>query len=136
MTATQPQRVIDRLTTARINVRNALPGPAGVALASLLQPRFDEHGVPADVGPLLNVADVLQQPRQVPDRPPLTEGQVVVLALMADGLSADQIARTLVISRSTVYARRGEAYRLLGAHDAPHAVALAIRYGFITGRAA
>lgn len=136
MTSTQPQRVIDRLTVARIHVRNLIPGPVGNALAGLLQPRLDEHGVPADVEQLLAAADALQQPREVPDRPPITDGQAVVLALMADGLSAGQIARKLSISCSTVYARRSEAYRLLGANDAPHAIALAIRHGFIAGKVA
>ncbi|GAB2964282.1 helix-turn-helix transcriptional regulator [Saccharothrix stipae] len=136
MTSTQPQRVIDRLTVARLNVRNLLPGPAGNALAGLLQPKLDEHGVPADVEPLLTVADALQQPRDVPDRPDITDAQAVVLALMAEGMTAAQIARKLQISRGTVYARRGEAYRLLGANDAPHAIALAIRHGLIAGRAA
>ena len=136
MTSTQPQRVIDRLTVARVNLRNLIPGPAGRALAALLQPRLDDHGIPTDVEPLLAAADALQQPGDVPDRPAITDGQAVVLALMAEGMTAAQIARTLVISRSTVYARRHEAYQLLGANDAPHAVALAIRHGFITGRVA
>lgn len=62
---------------------------------------------------------------------PLTRREVEVLALIADGLTAAQIARRLSISYRTVQTHTQNAYQKLGATCGAHAVAIAVRCGAI-----
>lgn len=63
---------------------------------------------------------------------PLTARQRQVLALVAAGRTAVQIGRQLSIEHTTVNRHLAEIYKILGAHDRAHAVALAIWRGDIT----
>lgn len=62
----------------------------------------------------------------------LTARQREVLRLTAAGHSSTQIGRQLGINRATVSHHLSSIYRLLGAQDRAHAVALAIHFGYIT----
>lgn len=64
-------------------------------------------------------------------RPP-TARQREVLRLVASGHTSSQVGRRLGIHRNTVDRHLGEIYKLLGAHDRAHAVALAIYHGHLT----
>lgn len=59
----------------------------------------------------------------------LTRRQREVLALAANGNTNQQIASWLHITPSTVNDILGYAYRILGAHDRAHAVAIALAVG-------
>lgn len=61
----------------------------------------------------------------------LTADQRYLLGLVADGHTHQQIARKLDIPVSRVHDRLPVIYRRLGAHNAPHAVAIAIRAGLL-----
>jgi DNA-binding NarL/FixJ family response regulator len=63
--------------------------------------------------------------------PGLTEREAEVLALLADGLSHDEIGRRLRISGETVRTHLQKARRRLGAENRTHAVALALRLRLI-----
>ena len=67
--------------------------------------------------------------------PVLTEREVEVLRLMAEGLLARTIALRLRISPRTVHKHLGNIYRKLGAHDRLVAVRRAERLGLLGGRA-
>lgn len=64
-------------------------------------------------------------------RPTLTTDQVALLAQVADGRTHAAIGRDQGVTRSTVEHRLSVLYRQLGAHNAPHAVAIAIRAGLL-----
>jgi DNA-binding NarL/FixJ family response regulator len=66
-----------------------------------------------------------------PDRPTLTERESEVLALLADGLSHEEIAQRLQISAETVRTHLQKARSRLGAENRTHAVATALRRGLI-----
>jgi DNA-binding NarL/FixJ family response regulator len=61
----------------------------------------------------------------------LSERERQVLRLLAEGLSAKEIASSLDISPSTATQHTCKIYEKLGVHNAVAAVRLAIRYGFI-----
>jgi DNA-binding NarL/FixJ family response regulator len=61
----------------------------------------------------------------------LTEREAEVLALLADGLSHEEIGNRLKISGETVRTHLQKARRRLGAENRTHAVALALRRGLI-----
>jgi two-component system, NarL family, nitrate/nitrite response regulator NarL len=61
----------------------------------------------------------------------LSKRETEVLHLLADGLSAKQIASELAISPSTVTQHISRIYEKLGVHNAVAAVRLAIRSGLI-----
>lgn len=73
---------------------------------------------------------------ELSDRPffvsPLTPRQTSVLQLRAHGLSEREIGHLLVIAAGTVQKHLSAARERLGAVDTPHAVALAMHYGFIS----
>lgn len=62
----------------------------------------------------------------------LSARQREVLRLTAAGYSSTQIARQLGIQRATVSHHLADTYKLLGANERAHAVALAIHHGHIT----
>jgi two-component system nitrate/nitrite response regulator NarL len=65
------------------------------------------------------------------DRPVLTVREREVLALMADGLSAPQIAERLIIAVPTVKTHQARLYEKLGVSDRAAAVAEAMRGGLL-----
>lgn len=69
--------------------------------------------------------------RGTPDRPPLSAREQEVLRLVADGLSAPQIADTLVLSPATVRSHLQSLYEKLGVSDRAAAVAEAMRRGLL-----
>lgn len=62
---------------------------------------------------------------------PLTPRQVEVMRLVADGLTRDEIADDLGISRSTIDKHLTEAYRRLGAENRALAVGRAVLRGIV-----
>jgi len=62
----------------------------------------------------------------------LTLRQRQALLLVASGCTGEQIGRRLGVRPTTVTRHLTAAYRLLGAQDRAHAVALAIHHGHIT----
>ena len=99
----------------------------GALSSSELSPRADESGLLAEAG----------------DQPPsdakpgeataefITEREREVLGLMADGNSNKQISARLMISERTVINHLTHAKNKLGASDRTHAVAIAIRNGWL-----
>lgn len=63
---------------------------------------------------------------------PLTEQQREVLALVADGLSNAQIASRLNVAADTVKSRMERIAKVLGTQSRAHAVAVAMRAGWVT----
>jgi DNA-binding CsgD family transcriptional regulator len=64
-------------------------------------------------------------------RPQLTERQLAVLNGFADGLSTDEVAALLKISRNTVRHHLRLILAKLNARDRAHAVAIAMRLGIL-----
>ena len=64
----------------------------------------------------------------------LTERQIQVLELMAEGAKGREISKRLAISPHTVKNHRAGIYNRLGAVNAEHAIAIAISEGIIKGR--
>lgn len=64
-------------------------------------------------------------------RPELTERQIAILRLLADGLSTDQIAVQIGISRNTVRYHIRSILAVLNARDRAHAIAIAMRLGIL-----
>ena len=62
---------------------------------------------------------------------PLTPREREVLALVADGLGNKAIGRRLGVRPDTVRGTKRRIHRVLDAHTAPQAVAVAIRRGLI-----
>jgi PAS domain S-box-containing protein len=72
------------------------------------------------------------RPRRVSSRPvSLTSRQSEILQLLGEGVSTDQIAATLHLSRETVRNHIRHVLRALGAHSRLEAVALAHRQGLL-----
>lgn len=61
----------------------------------------------------------------------LSPRETEILQMLAEGLEYKQIAGRLFVAPPTVKQLLGRAYRKLGAHNGPHAVALAIGAGII-----
>lgn len=64
--------------------------------------------------------------------PLLTDRQIELLRMVADGLGHDQIGRRLGCSRGAVSTRLDRIYSRIGAINAPNAVAIAIRSGLLS----
>lgn len=62
---------------------------------------------------------------------PLTQREIEILRLVADGHANKQIARQLSLSVETVKAQLKTIFSKLGVHDRTHAVTLAARRGYI-----
>lgn len=69
-----------------------------------------------------------------PARPVLTEHQLRILALVADGRTHAEIATEMVLTPKGLTAAVNRAMANLGARNAPHAVLLACRAGLLDGR--
>jgi PAS domain S-box-containing protein len=75
-------------------------------------------------------SDALQPPRSR-DRTRLSTREFEILALLAEGLENDDIARSLHLAPDTVKAHVSKVLQKLGARSRTHAVALALRGGLI-----
>jgi DNA-binding CsgD family transcriptional regulator len=64
----------------------------------------------------------------------LTDHELRVLSLVAQGLTHEQIARRLIMTSKGVTPTVNRAVKKLGARNAPHAVLLACRAGLLDGR--
>jgi len=62
----------------------------------------------------------------------LSPRQRQVLTLAADGMTKDEIGRTLFIMEATVRRHMTDLREKLGARNTAHAVAIAVRRGWIT----
>ena len=69
--------------------------------------------------------------RAAPDLPQLSNREAEILALLAEGLSAPQIAEKLIIGQATVKTHLQHIYEKLGVSDRAHAVAEAMRRGVL-----
>lgn len=65
------------------------------------------------------------------DRTRLSTREFEILALLAEGLENDDIARSLHLAPDTVKAHVSKVLQKVGAHNRTHAVALALRGGLI-----
>lgn len=65
-------------------------------------------------------------------KPVLTDRQVLMLGLVAEGLTTDEIAARLWVTDNTVKSTLSNARRRLKAKNTPHAVALAFRAGALS----
>lgn len=63
--------------------------------------------------------------------PKLTKQQLLILGMVADGLSVDEIAARLFVSRNTVKTHLRLLLPRLGATCRAHAVAIALRSGLL-----
>lgn len=79
---------------------------------------------------LLRQLGAAREGREGPDRP-LTDRQIEVLRLVAEGLSDQQIADRLVLSPHTVHRHVANIYTRLGCSSRPAAVAEAGRHGLL-----
>lgn len=63
----------------------------------------------------------------VPRRKPLTEREIAVLTLLAEGKNAPEIAKLMWISVDTVRSHKTHLYEKLGAKNSAQAVAIGFR---------
>jgi DNA-binding CsgD family transcriptional regulator len=83
-------------------------------------------GLPADT------TQAIRHARGVADHTAtLTKRQREVVQLLAHGLTYEAVGHRLGITRNTVHVTVGNAHKALGALNAPHAVAIALRAGLI-----
>lgn len=64
-------------------------------------------------------------------RPP--DHDIELLELLAQGLTIDEIAQVRGVGAGAIEARLQATYEVLGARNDAHAVAMAVRAGWITG---
>lgn len=88
-------------------------------------------GVPALIEPLLHNRPSTQGDEAVPPIDPLTDREIEVLQLLAQGLANKQIAAALGISEHTVKFHVSGIYTRLGAASRTEAVRLGVRMGLI-----
>lgn len=62
---------------------------------------------------------------------PLTATEIQMLAVLAEGHTHERIAHEVGVTRYTVSTVLSDVYRRIGARNATHAVAIAIRTGLI-----
>ena len=77
------------------------------------------------------LAQMIQERERAADRPPLTEREQQVLTMIAEGLSAPQIAERLYLSTTTVKSHLHTLYEKLGVSDRAAAVAEGMRRGLV-----
>lgn len=78
------------------------------------------------------VVDALVRDERRPQAPgPLTEREVEVLRLVAEGHTNKEIAARLFVTSDTVNGHLDNVYRKLGVSDRAHAVAVALRGGWL-----
>lgn len=61
----------------------------------------------------------------------LSQRQIVILQCVADGRTSKEIAAELTISAETLKHEFTKIFEFLGAHDRPHAIAIACRANLI-----
>lgn len=71
------------------------------------------------------------QGKYLPKGGRISELDIWYLQMMAEGHTVKAAARMRNVSPNTVECQRTEIFRVLGARNAPHAVALALKYGII-----
>jgi DNA-binding NarL/FixJ family response regulator len=117
--------------------RGAEQGPAlGAGMAALVKRSAGVGAVLAAVrgsGTVVDLRSVERQPRVEPSdlRTILTDRELEILMLIGSGLAAREIADRLRISPKTVDNHKQRIYAKLGVQSQAHAVAVAIRAGFI-----
>ena len=79
----------------------------------------------------LDLTGVLQPPGDPDGTSPLSERELEVLRLLADGMSNKELARALFISRATVKSHMENILRKLGVPDRAAAVAEGFRRGLV-----
>lgn len=113
----------------------------GPAMAQLLCEALDENIAPQYVRHLLAAFDMDESPpvedtRPVPDQSeliePLSERELEIVQLIADGLANRQIAARLFLSLNTVKVHTRNIYGKLGVHSRTQAVAEARTLGLIS----
>jgi two-component system, NarL family, nitrate/nitrite response regulator NarL len=77
------------------------------------------------------LAQMIQEREKAADQPPLTEREQQVLTMIAEGLSAPQIAERLHLSTTTVKSHLHTLYEKLGVSDRAAAVAEGMRRGLV-----
>ncbi|MBU0494358.1 MAG: LuxR C-terminal-related transcriptional regulator [Chloroflexi bacterium] len=107
----------------------------GPPMATLLRQAAMRGIAPAYVGQLLAAFEA-SEPETIPTQPlvePLSERELEVLGLIAQGLSNREIAGRLVISLSTVKGHTANIYGKLGVNSRTQAVAQARALGILSG---
>ncbi|MGI9100159.1 MAG: response regulator transcription factor [Solirubrobacteraceae bacterium] len=116
---------------ARLAMQMPPTTPAPVPPAAPIAPATDVNDPPRIAPP----ATPSPPPAPAPDPPPdggLTARQIQVVALLADGLRADDIAARLGISTSTVYRHIDRAKTRMGVASRSELVAVAMRDGLLS----
>jgi len=78
-----------------------------------------------------DLAGAMQRRLSAPRGPSLSPRETEILALLAEGLSANQIGKRLFISESTIKTHIGKIYDKLGAQNRAQAVMIAVRAGLV-----
>lgn len=105
-------------------LKDTRPARIVEAVREVSEGKFVFHDAVAE-----RAAEGLARDRQVLD--PLSEREVEVLQLMADGLSNKQVSSTLWISETTVKSHVGNILRKLGQTDRTNAVLTGLREGLV-----
>lgn len=79
----------------------------------------------------ISTEEVTRRAKKPRDEGPLSARELEVLSLMVTGMTNTEIGKSLGISVKTVEAHRDRMFRKLGAKNAPHAVIMAIRAGYV-----
>jgi two-component system nitrate/nitrite response regulator NarL len=134
-----PTRVL--LLTAEVDAAMAYAavgaGAAGCLLKDAAADRLCEAIIAVGHGETVVAPQVRGAARQptgapvVPEKPLLTDRELEILILVADGLSAPAIASRFVLSPATVRTHLHHVYDKLGVSDRAAAVATAMRRGII-----
>jgi ATP/maltotriose-dependent transcriptional regulator MalT len=97
-----------------------------------LEMEADQQAAVAGSGPASHIAE--DQPEQLVSRlvEPLTNRELEILALIAQGLSNKQIAETLIVSTGTVKWHTSQIYSKLGVNSRTQAVARARTLDLLT----
>jgi two-component system, NarL family, nitrate/nitrite response regulator NarL len=133
------ETVVREQLGTRVVLFSGLLAPAQVARAQAagVAAVLDKSAEPGEL--VETILAVAQGRTVVPDGraaartglPHLSAREQQILALMADGYSGPQIARTLYLSLSTVKTHTEKLYAKLGVSDRAAAVAVAMRHGLV-----
>ncbi|MDQ3991068.1 MAG: response regulator transcription factor [Actinomycetota bacterium] len=78
------------------------------------------------------IPELLRAIRAAPKANPLSEREVELVRMVADGMTNDQIARALAVGLSTVKVLLSGLFGKIGANDRASAVAVCFRNGWVT----